>query len=291
MDELFFNPYYKKQFYSLSGYFHISSTLTFNTLKEHKDMIEWLEGNRYYIKLCPSQNEEMVQIGALCFSSIYSYREDLWINIMQHPSWNPNNDPNPPVFDLIHSDFIGPSKKTKMVYITGEKSRQSEIAAYFCSLYVGAPKEFPNGATMMFIPLNEGTAYSPEECTRYIFNHESFLVDEAALCIGGLQDINTKIRLKNDQIMTIRMLLKSIPATQGMSQSQLFQFIEPNTSGMVTLATYQSKDKLLVEARQQSLESKLRQVIAPDKAGKLFKNEIEGLWFGGAAKQKNGVAS
>jgi hypothetical protein len=248
--QLFFNPYYKKQFYSLSGYFHISSSLTFEEKRDHKDMIEWLEENRYYIKLFPSQNEEMVQIGALCFSSIYIYREDLRINIMQHPTWNPTNKPNMPVFDLVLSDFIGPNKKTKNIFITGEKSRQNEIAAYFRTLYDGTPKEYSNGAMMVFIPLNEGTLYTPEERTRYIFNHESFLGEEDALCISGLQDINTKIRLKNDQIITIRMLLKSIPATQGMSLSQLFQFIEPNVSGMVTLATFQSQDKPLIEARQ-----------------------------------------
>lgn len=49
------------------------------------------------------------------------------------------------------------------------------------------------------------------------------------------------IRLKNDQVISIRMLLKSIPATQNMCHSQLFQFIEPNSSGMVTLATYQAQ--------------------------------------------------
>lgn len=286
--QLFFNPYYKKQFYSLSGYFHISSSMSFNAITEHKDMVEWLEENRYYMKLCTSQNEEMVQIGALCFSSMYIYREDLRLNIMQHSTWNPTNAPNPPVFDFLLSDFIGPNKKTKMLFIIGEKSRQNEIAAYFRNLYDGSPKEYPNGAMMVFIPLNEGTTYTPEERSRYIFNHETFLGDEAALCIGGLQDLNTKIKLKNDMTITIRMLLKSIPATQGMCRSQLFQFIEPNASGMVTLATYQSQDKKYVEERQLTLEQEIRQVLAHGEAEKVFKNDDEGIWFGSVSKQKNG---
>lgn len=45
-------------------------------------MTDWLEENKYYMKMCPSQNEEMVQIGDLWFSSIYMYKEDLWLNIM-----------------------------------------------------------------------------------------------------------------------------------------------------------------------------------------------------------------
>ena len=118
--QLFFNAYYKKQFYSLSGYFHISTSLSFESLRDHRYMIEWLEENRYYMKLCPSQNEEIVQIGALCFSSPYIYREDLRLSIIQHHTWNITKDPNPPIFDLVLSDFIGPTKKTKMLFIVGE---------------------------------------------------------------------------------------------------------------------------------------------------------------------------
>jgi hypothetical protein len=209
------------------------------------------------MKLCPSQNEEMVQTGALCFSSPYIHREDLRLSIIQHPSWNINQDPNPPIFDLTLADFIGPNKKAKMLFIMGEKSRQNDIAAHFRALYDGTPKEYPNGAMMLFIPLNEGTTYSPEERTKYIFNHESFLGEEAVLCIGGLNDLNSIIKLKNDQQITIRMLLKSIPATQGMTRSQLFQFVEPNASGIITMATYQAQDKSHIEARKHTLEAEL----------------------------------
>ncbi len=68
------------------------------------------------MKLCPTQNEEMVQIGKLCFGSIYIYREHLRIDIIQHASWNPNKDPNPPIFDLILSDFIGPNVKKNVIH-------------------------------------------------------------------------------------------------------------------------------------------------------------------------------
>jgi hypothetical protein len=80
-----------------------------------------------------------------------------------------------------------------MLFITGEKKKQNEIAAHFHALYDGTPKEYPNGTMMIFISLNEGTNYSPEEHTHYIFKHESFLGDEATLCIGGLQDIGINI--------------------------------------------------------------------------------------------------
>jgi hypothetical protein len=72
----FFKPYYHKQQYSLSGYFHISSTLAFDELCSIPQVEEWLNTYNYSIKLCPSQTEEMTKIGTsvtatfLCIASI-----------------------------------------------------------------------------------------------------------------------------------------------------------------------------------------------------------------------------
>jgi hypothetical protein len=87
------------------------------------------------------------------------------------------------------------------------------------------------------------------------------------------------------------MLLKSIPATQGMTRPQLFQFVEPNAHGAITLATYQAADKALVEARKTTLEKELRQVLDDGEDTKLFKDPNEGMWFGSVLKQKNGRIS
>jgi hypothetical protein len=127
----YFTPYYKKQFYSLSGYFHVSSSLTFEALQQNQKVNEWLEYNRYYMKLCPNQEEEMVQIGALCFSSIFIYRDDLKQSIIHHPLWTSKHANHPPIFELYTADFTGSSKKTKMLFISAEKSKQNEVAAFF----------------------------------------------------------------------------------------------------------------------------------------------------------------
>jgi hypothetical protein len=95
------------------------------------------------------------------------------------------------------ADFIGTGKKTKMLFVTAEKSKQNELTKFFRELYDGSPKEYPNGAMMIFIPLTEGTVYSPEERQKFIYNHECFLGDEAATCIGGLQDLNNTVKLRN----------------------------------------------------------------------------------------------
>jgi hypothetical protein len=47
-----------------------------------------------------------------------------------------------------------------------------------------------------------------------------------------------------------------------MSRPQLFQHIEPNISGVVTMVTFQKQDLLLVLARQNSLEMEISQISA-----------------------------
>jgi hypothetical protein len=50
-----------------------------------------------------------------------------------------------------------------------------------------------------------------------IFNHEKYIGDETLFSIGGLQDLNTKIKLRSDKVISLQHLLKSIPEFEGMS--------------------------------------------------------------------------
>lgn len=180
----FFKGYYQTQYFSLSGYIHLNTSLTYEQIKDTPEVAEWLENHRYYLKLCPSQNEEMIQIGALCYSNIFMYREDLETTIQEHPTWNTNNDPNPPVFDIQMGDFMGNNKKTRMLMLSTEKSKQEQVSSFFKNLYDGTPKEYPNGTMMVYIPIADGVHYTPEHRNKIIFNHEKFLGEEAAIAIG-----------------------------------------------------------------------------------------------------------
>ncbi len=285
---IYFRSFHSRQYYSLSGYFHISSSMTLDTLKSHPAIAEWLDSNRYYLKACSSNSEEMVPIGALCFSSIYINRDDLKVSIQHHPSWIFKNDESPPIFDLHPMDFIGPNKKSKMIFVTSEKSKQQQLSEYFQTLYDGSCKEYPNGAMLLFIPLLENTQLTPEYRNKIIYNHERYLGEEAAICIGGLQDLKNITTLKNGMKIPLRMLLKSIPASQGMSRPQLFHFVEPNSSGMVTLATFNASDKTYIETRKHSLETEIRNLLAEGEEANVFTNPDDGIWFGGVNKSKAG---
>jgi hypothetical protein len=286
--KLYFRPYHKKQLYSLSGYFNVGTTLSADALFHHAKMMEWLDSHRYYIKLSPSQSEEMVQIGALLFSSIYMYRADLKLSIITHPLWQPKDTENPPIFELFTSDLIAADKKARMIFVSAEKTKADEVSTLFRTIYDGKAKEYPNGAMMLFIPMNEDTQYTSDYRKKLIFNHDSFIGTEDAITLNGLHNLNNIVTLKNGDKIKIRMLLKSLPASQGMSRPQLFQFVEPNNSGITTLATFQVKDKEHVLKRKDSIESELRAIVSPADIDKLFITDTEGLWSGGIFKNKGG---
>jgi hypothetical protein len=157
----YFCSYYQRQNYSLSGYLHLRSALSFKELVNSPPVQEWLDANRYILKLCPSQVEEMVQIGALCYSHMLMNREVLKAAIIKHDLWKPDDDTDPPIFDLYLSNFIADQKKTKMLFVSSEKSKRTQVIKLFKTIYDSSPKEYPNGSTMVFILLTEGTHTSP----------------------------------------------------------------------------------------------------------------------------------
>lgn len=152
--QIHFKSYFNRQMYSLSGFFHISSSLPLDEIITAPKVYKWLESNHYSIKPSPSNADKMVQIGALCFSSDLIYREDLKLAIQEHPSWVFLTLSQPPIIHLTKGNFKGPIKSTKMMFVCCEKSKQLHAAEFFSNLYDGTAKEYPNVIMMLFIPLN-----------------------------------------------------------------------------------------------------------------------------------------
>jgi hypothetical protein len=84
------------------------------------------------------------------------------------------------------------------------------------------------------------------------------LGNEDVIAIHDLRDLNSETTLKEGKITGIRTLLKTLPATTGMSRNRLFQVIDPNAGLTCTIATFQQKDKPFVEQRKPSLEAEIR---------------------------------
>ena len=76
-------------------------------------------------------------------------------------------------------------------------------------------------------------------------------------------------------MVTIRTLLKSLPASEGMSRSRLFQVVDCIPSQNCVLVTFQRADKILVEDRQFTLEEELCEQLAPDQTSKLFVDDVQ----------------
>jgi hypothetical protein len=218
----YFKSCHVKQTYSLNGYFHISSILLFDELFQLTPVAEWLEAYRCYIHLCPSQNKEMVKIGTLVYSSILTFRDHLKQAIMSHPLWQPSHSDPTPIFDIFVSELVFNGKQTKMLFDSDEKSRQDDVMCLFKLVCDGTPKKYPNGYIMLFIPIQDLINSTPEFQSKITFNHKRYICEEAMFSIGGLNDLNTIVTLKNEKKVSIRTLLQSIPASEGMSHPSYF---------------------------------------------------------------------
>jgi hypothetical protein len=244
----FFKYYHQKQTSSLNGYFHISSTLSFEALIQLPAVSEWLNSYQYYARIHPSQSKEMVKIGALCYISTLTFRKHLKQAIMTHTLWEKNHEfaDSQIIFDLFISDFLSPGKRTKMLFISARKSRQDKASTLFKQIYHGTRKSYPNGYIMLYIPILEIVNSSPDIRAKIAFNHKKYTGEEALSSICGLNDLNTPLKLKNGKTVMIRTLLQSIPATEGMSRPQLFQTVEAKFTTLATIVTCQASDQKLV---------------------------------------------
>ncbi len=192
------------------------------------------------------------------------------------------------MLDLIQRPFRGPKHSVPMIFVTTEQSMTDLVREALQHIYDGTPKAYPRGDMLFFIPLKGNDPYTPEQRSKFIFNHETYLGNEDVMAIHGLKDLNSEIILKGGKVTDIRTLLKSLPATTGMSRNRLFQVINPNAGLTCTIATFQQKDKPFVEQRKPTLEAEIRSCLALGESIKVFKDDVEGIWFGVTIKRRNG---
>jgi hypothetical protein len=253
-------------------------------------LAEWLATYQYSIKLCCSQDEEMSIIGALCYGSLFLHRDDLLKTIVQLPEWAKLNHEKKKtiVIDLVVKPFKSPGKSSDMIFVRSERSKKDEATKFFLKLYDGTPKRYPRGDMLLFIPVTSklDAEYTDTQRAKYLFNHQAYLGDEDCFAIFGLSNLETLLTLKDGKLTTIRTLLKSLPASEGMSRTRLFQVVDLVPSQDCVIVTFQRSDRPLVEERQFALEVELRDQLAPGEATKLFTNEVTGLRFG-LANHKN----
>jgi len=289
---LYFSSWFRDQPHSLSGFLHLRTTLNIESMQTQVPLAEWFATYQYSVTLCRSQEEEMSIIGALCYGSLFLHRDSLLKSILELPEWVQLNQgrENPIIVDLIVKSFKSPGKSTEMIFVRTERSKKEETTKFFLTLYDGTPKRYPRGDMLFFIPVTSKleAEYTDAQRTKYVFNHTAYLGEEDCFAIFGLADLDTIIILKDGKMVTIRTLLKSLPASEGMSRSRLFQVVDCIPSQNCVLVTFQRADKILVEDRQFTLEEELCEQLAPDQSSKLFVDDVQRLRFGCAYHKGRG---
>ncbi len=280
---LYFSPYYKDQHHSISGFIHIVTSLTLDDLGNQLPLAEWLQTYQYSIVPCKSQEEEMSLAGVLCYGSLFLHRDSLLKGIMAHPNWialNSNLD-KPIVIDLVVKPFKCPGKSEDMIFVRTERSKKEVVQTFFLELYDGTPKKYPRGDMLFFIPITSklDNDYTDEQRLKYLFNHSTFIGDEDCMSIHGLASLDNEVILKDGSTITVRTLLKSLPASPGMSRSRLFQVVDPNSSKECVLVTFQRIDKHFIEDRLFTLEKELMSHLAPGQSSQVLENEFEKLQY------------
>jgi hypothetical protein len=255
-------------------------------------LAEWFVTYQYSVKLCKSQAEEMSIIGALCYGSLFLHRDGLLDSIQALPEWLRLNQgkETPIIIDLVIKPFKSPGKSADMIFVRSERSKRDEATQFFLKLYDGTPKRYPRGDMLFFIPVTSKLEleYTDAQRSKYLFNHQAYLGDEDCLTIFGLVDLETKITIKDGRQATIRTLLKSLPATEGMSRPRLFQVVDYVPSQNCVLVTFQRSDRPLVEERQFSFEVELSDQLSSGEVSKLFIDEMQGIRFGIAYHKNKG---
>ncbi len=99
------------------------------------------------------------------------------------------------------------------------------------------------------------------------------------MAVYGLACLSNEVTLIDGSTITVRTLLKSLPASPGMSRNRLFQVVDINPSHDCVIVTYQRSDRSFVEDRKFTLEQEILSHLAPGQADQVFQNEIEGIQF------------
>lgn len=289
---LYFSSWFKDQHHSISGFIHMSTHLHVDEFETKLPLAEWLQTYQYSIVPCTSQDEEMSIVGALCYGSLFLNRDSLLNSIITHPSWLALNRgrEKPVVIDLIVKPFRSPGKMSDMIFVRAERSKRVLVQEFFLEMYDGTPKKYPRGDMLFFIPvtskLNED--YTDEQRAKYLFNHVTYLGNEDCTAIIGLADIMNEVQLKDGSVITVRTLLKSLPATPGMARNRLFQVVDLNATREYVIVTFQRCDRTYIEERKFELEKEILSHLAPNQASKVFADEFEGIQFINAYHKQRG---
>ena len=289
--KIYFRPWAKNQSKSLSGEFFIQSVIHPDNFRDALTMGEWLVAHEYEARLSISQNEEMRVIGCLLYSNHFINRDLLTTAIMDDKEWNPEDEDDYGKFHISLRNFSSDSKETsiRILFVSAEVSRMEKMTNFFSSLYDGSAKRYPYCTPFLFIPLYKCNL-SSEFRSQLIRMHQDRIGEQVtAITIKGWRSLSSPILVQapdgSTLPSTVKELLLSLPASQGMVTPYLFTNIEPQANSDFFLAVYASANEALLEERLKSLSKDIHTLLAPGEITKFFIDPLRGLTFGKDIRQ------
>jgi len=156
----------------------------------------------YYMKICPRKAEEMVQIGILCYGSIFTFRDNLKQAILNHHKWIPISNDGPPIFDIYIGKLNSASKRQKCsLFPVKNPNRKKHLV--FLKSFTTVQRKLTPMAPCCFSYRSRISLDFLQFHQKIQFNHEKYTGEETLFCIGGFQNLNNIIKLKNGKSLSI----------------------------------------------------------------------------------------
>jgi len=269
--QAYFKPYKKTQNH-LSGDYHIASKLSFNDLKDHKNVQTWLNNHGYQMLWSNCQTADMVRIGFLSRVRNFTFRDDLQNFITSSPEWKSD----PFQFRMYFDAFTVKNQTAYVLMVDAERPKIEVGLQFFQTYYNGKQRFSPNCIDYLFLPLYK-KSYTEQDRTKIITDHDYHIGTNSIVAIKGLQPLDNLIKLVSGVHTTIRKLLLSIPAPNTIS-GHLFLQIERQPVENWILCCFYSSDAPKVTLKLGSLNDTLKRIVPQEQWKNLFVDD-QGLTY------------
>jgi hypothetical protein len=270
---------YKRTTKTLSGDFHISSTLPFDELKHHIKVSNWFELNGYNITLCECQSSDMVKVGFLSRVRGFTYRDDLHTFITDHPLWVQDPFYFRLYFDSFATKICGKTNYVLMIDV--DRPNVEKGISFLEQLVDGIQKNSSYAIAYPFFPLYKNT-YSNEEQAKIISDCDSHTDNISVVTLYGLNDMDTKVRLRNNVLTPLWYLLLSIPCP-GTTNGKCFLQVERQSGSDWLLCAFVSIDSSEVMTKVPMLSEILQCYVLQEDMDNIFRASDKVLKLNGQA--------
>jgi hypothetical protein len=279
---------YKRNLKTLSGDFHINTSLPFAQLEAHESLQTWFHIHGYSITFSGCQSADMVRIGFLARVRGFTYRDDLYNYIINSREWKAS-----PFHLRLYFDSFSTNTKGSLTYvlmIVVDPPNIDKALHFFHTVYDGKKPSSPNHIPYLFLPLYR-KSYSDEERVRIIHNTDHHTGGVNVVAMTGLHALENQIELANGKMVMSRQLLLAIPAVDT-STGKLFIQVECQTGSDWLICCFHSTDSSKVTLQLSHLETLLQKSVKPEKLQTLFSSPNFSIKFNGqAATFKKGQKS